>query len=57
MLACATDTVRGCGHAAECTESTAGQCCHFQYGDAGGAQFCSPSYLAPYATYCLDAGQ
>jgi len=55
-LACTTDTIRGCKHAAECTESSYGNCCLFQYGD-GGAQFCVDSTLAAFATSCVDAGQ
>jgi hypothetical protein len=55
MLACATDTIRGCKHAAECTEALYGNCCMFQYGDAG-AQFCVGDTIAMFGT-CLDAGQ
>jgi hypothetical protein len=42
---CGTDTVRGCKHKGECTESGYNQCCTVKQGDAG-ITFCMSTGLA-----------
>jgi hypothetical protein len=53
---CGTSTIRGCKHAAECTEVGYTSCCLLVEGDAG-AQFCVPDEAKGFAKYCIDAGQ
>ena len=55
-LSCGTDTIRGCEHAAECTETNYPNCCLFDYGD-GGAQFCVSDLFAMGATSCVANGK
>ena len=56
-FSCGTDTVRGCSHAAECTEQGYPKCCVLNIGDAAVQACLSPAVIQGTGAKCLDAGQ
>lgn len=54
---CGTDTLRGCAHAAECTEQAYNKCCVFDVGDAAVQACLNNIAIQVTGAKCLDAGQ